>query len=269
MSIRNNFLLYAFVFGMMLNCTTFGLVLAEEKKVTLKIGFGVVEGFIEEDLTGPGYDLMRAVVQRLEKEGYSVETQLLPFKRVLRSFQLGRLDVAFPIVNDGPFSRGGYKKWGFEKMPLYSTPLFSSGGFVIFTRLNTPKIDRIESLKDLRIGVITGAFIPSSLKPPTTYQVEEIYSGKQGFEMLKRGRIDAYVVHKRWGQSLLKRDPVTTIHHGAEFNNIIGGFLCQQNGLGASILAQINHAIGAMIMDGTYKKILDSYPLNKFVIRYP
>lgn len=241
------------------------------RRPVVVLGYGVVEGFIEEGGSGPGFEVMREVARRMEADGYVVVIMQDPFRRLLAGFMAGRLDLIFPIVNDGGFVRGGYAKWGFDKMPLYSSPLYHGGKFHIYTRIGEPTLDSVPELRGKRVGIMAGAFVPSALKPPTDYEVDqEITTGEQGFRMLQAKRIDAFLVQSRWGNSMLAAmPPQDDIHHGAPFGTILGGFISHQDEKGARLMARINHHIGRMLVDGAYAAILARHPDNELLIGYP
>jgi ABC-type amino acid transport substrate-binding protein len=242
---------------------------AEDETLQIQLGYGLIEGFIEKDGTGPGNEMLQGVVERLRNKGYGVTTHRQPFKRVISTFVLGKFDAIFPIINSGDLPSGGYEKWGYARTPLTSIPLYNGGRFVIYTHKNQPKRDSVESLKNLKIGVLTGIYIPSVLRPPTDYRIEEIFSATQAFKMLSANRIDALVMHDRWARSILDENPSEEIHHGEPFGTILGGFIVQQEETGARNLAHINQALAEMIMDGTYNRILDRYPNALSIVRPP
>ena len=181
----------------------FSPAMAEGVKDKITLAYGVVEGFIEADGSGPGAELKNEVVARLEQRGYEVKTPLWPFKRVLVAFQHGKVDLAFPIVSDGGYAKSGFAKWGFKKIPLYSAPVYNGGKFVIYTAKDQPKLNRVNEIGQKLVGVFAGAFIPSELVSPTTYRTIEVKPGEQAFEMLRRGRMDAFLVQDYWGSSIL------------------------------------------------------------------
>jgi|GEM_PF-3967393 len=242
---------------------------AEQEKRVLRIGYGIVEGFIESETQGAGVEILNEVVSRLERRGYKVEKRLYPFKRVLAAFMARNLDLAFPIVSAERFTSGGYKKWGFVQIPLYSGPLYNGGNFIIYSRKDQPRFNSTKELKGKSIGVIAGAFIPSDIKSPSPFKVVEIKSGEQAFKMLQRSRIDVFLVHNHWAQGILNGVAPEGLHHGVEFGDIFGGFISQQTNRGAEVLSEINQIIGAMIIDGSYAEIAAKYPESKLVIRYP
>lgn len=233
------------------------------------VGYGKVEGYIESRDEGVGTALLREVLKRVELHGYTFETRFQPFERIIKNFIHGEFQICFPIINSGGFRRSGFEKWGFKLQPLYSAPLYTAGGFIIFTRKDQPRHDTLMPLKGRQIGVIRGAYMPNELKGKGPYFVHETNNGEQNFKKLHFGRIDAFVVQKAWGLAILRRMELTDFHHGAEFNTIQGGFIFQQGQTGASLLAEFNQAIGTMILDGTYAAILASYPGNTMVFRYP
>lgn len=263
---------FAKILMLVLCLTLFGFSVAtanDQDKLVLKLGYGVVEGYIERNDSGVGFDLMMAVVKSLEKRGYQVEIIKAPFKRVMAQFTHSNIDMVFPIVSYRGPSRANIKKWGFKEVPLYSSALYNGGQFVIYTRLKEDRIHDVKSLKGLQIGVLAGFFIPGELKAPTKFNVIEIQTPEQAFKILEYGRIDALLVHENLADSVLGKSHSKVLHRGRMFGGILGGFITQQTDSGAVQMANINQAIGDMILDGTYAKILARYPDNKFVLRQP
>ena len=236
---------------------------------TYTVGYGVVEGFIDSEYEGVGVELLDEIIKRVQKRGHKIEKRFQPFKRIINTFIKNNMDVCFPIINGGTYEKSGYKKWGFKKMPAHSIPMFTSGSFVIYSKKNRMKHDSLETLKGKNIGVIRGAYIPAKLKKSKEFAIVELNKGVQGFEMLNRDRLDGFLVHKFWAQGILEQNTFKNIHHGKEFETIIGSFIFHQNQDGLNLLAEFNYVIGSMILDGTYKKILAKYPNNKMVIKYP
>jgi len=233
------------------------------------IGYGVVEGFINAKNEGVGVELLNEIIKRMEKKGYTLEKKFQPFKRVINKFIEEEMDVIFPIINGGAYKKAGYDKWGFKNMPAHSIPIFTSGSFIIYSTLNEPKYDSVDSLIGKRVGVIRGAYIPSIIKDSKQFILTEVNKGVQSFKMLSKKRIDAFLVQQFWADGILKESKLKGFHHGKKFDTIIGSFIFHQNQKGLNLLAEFNHTIGSMILDGTYKNILNNYPHNKFVIRYP
>jgi len=142
------------------------LVRAQSAQKTLALGYCPVEGFIEAENQGVGVSLMDAVLERLVKRGFKIETSLKPCARVLAEYQAGKLDLAYPIISDGAAATGGYKKWGFNKVPYYSSPLYVGGDFITYTRTDDPLIHDTDGLKGRLTGIIAGAFVPPETKSP-------------------------------------------------------------------------------------------------------
>jgi len=237
-------------------------------KSEIKIGYGIIDGYINKDQTGPGYEIFQAVTKRLEQRGYQVDITTSPSKRSIAKYLAGELDALFPIVMYRGPSANNYKKWKLPQIPLYSSPLYNGGQFVIYNKSSRPKRNTIKSLKNDHIGVIAGAFIPGELKAPTLYTVSEIATPQQAFKMVAVGRIDSFVVHENWADSSFLKELDGHLHYGKKFGDIYGGFITQQTDDGAVLLGDINHIIATMIVDGTYRQIMNRYPNNEFLIRY-
>ncbi|MEG3619158.1 transporter substrate-binding domain-containing protein [Magnetovibrio sp. PR-2] len=241
---------------------------AEPPQKTLNFAYGVVEGFIEEETSGVGYELMRAVLSRLQNQGHEISVTLVPFTRLLNGFQKKHYDLAFPIVKVSNFTLASYKKWGFDEIPLYSRPLYNGGEFVIYTPAKSARLSALRDLIGRDTVVIAGAYIPIDLVPPTSYSVEQVNSGHQAFKMVKFGRVDAFLVHEGWGKSVLTELDISDLHHGQPFGTIEGGFIAQNDEQGKSLIAAINQIISDIIDDGTYAKILKKFPDSTFVFRH-
>jgi len=245
---------------------------AEPTPQTLKLGYCLVDGFIESEDKGVGVALMNAVSAGLAKRGFKVEPNFVPCLRLQAAFQARKLDLVYPLISDGAAETGGYKKWGFERVPLYSSPLYVGGEFLTYTRVESPKIHETQELKGLLTGIISGAFAPPEIKAPSptsSYEVVEIRTVEQAFEMLRRGRIDAFVIEENRATPYLGGQLPDGLHHGRRYGGIFGAFAAQPTNSGAGYIAEINQVIGRMILDGSYARILATAPENKSVLRYP
>ena len=240
---------------------------ADTKGESIRFAYGIVEGFIEEGGAGVGYELMNAVLARLQDQGHQVSVSRVPFKRLLTGFQNKQYELAFPIVKINNFTLEGYRKWGFEEIPLYSRPLYDGGEFVIYTKAETDPLSDLRNLSWRKTVVIEGAYIPIDLVPPTSYRVERVFSGEQAFKMLKFGRVDAFLVHEGWGKSILAELDMSGLHHGKPFGAIRGGFIAQDDEQGAALIRDVNAVIADIVRDGTYQAILNRFPDNKLVVR--
>jgi len=236
---------------------------------TYTLGYGKIEGFIESHDKGVGVDLLNEIVKRMHSRGHKIQLHYQPFKRIINNFIKNDFDIIFPIINAGSFKKAGYEKWGFKQMPAHSMPMFTSGGFIIYSTINHIKYDSINSLLGKRVGVIRGAYVPSILKDSKEIFVTELNKGVQSFKMLSKKRLDAFLVQKFWAQGILNESKLEGFHHGKEFDTVMGSFIFHQNQEGLNLLAEFNYVIGSMILDKTYQKILDNYPNNKMVIKYP
>lgn len=234
----------------------------------LKIGYGVAEGFIEEDTTGVGAAVMKAVATDLEKIGYEIELIKAPFNRIVSQYANGHLDVAFPIISGDYMSLDYFKKWKIPFIPLYSMPIYNGGTFAIFTPVEEPVYHGVSELKNFHIGVLAGVYMPNELKAPTGYKVTEIHGRDRAIKLLRVGRIDALVLHKNWADAVLSEDDLEKLHHGESFSHIYGSFATQPTSNGAVILAEINKILATMVLDGRYKAVLDQHENIKSIIPY-
>ena len=240
---------------------------AEPKTTSINFAYCVVDGFVEEESTGVGYELMSAVLDRLRDHGYQVDVSFVPAMRLLNGYKSKQYDMIYPIMKIKNFTLASFQKWGFDHIPLYSRPLYAGGQFVIYTHVGDERLHNLESLKDKSTVVIAGAYIPVDLVPPTPYRVERVETGQQAFKMVYSGRVDAFLVHKGWGKSILAEMELDELHHGKGFEDIRGGFIVQNNDMGEALTASVDQIIEDMIQDGTYAEILSRYPDNNLVIR--
>jgi len=79
--------------------------------------YGQVDGFIDAEGRGVGYEILIETISRLKRDNIHIELKYLPFKRVIRDFLAGNADIAYPIINGGTFEQSGFAMWGFEKIP--------------------------------------------------------------------------------------------------------------------------------------------------------
>ncbi|MEG3619157.1 transporter substrate-binding domain-containing protein [Magnetovibrio sp. PR-2] len=239
---------------------------ADPQNTSIEFGFCPVEGFVDEEPKGVGYELMTEVLMRLRAQGYQINESFVPAMRLLNGYKNKQYDVIFPIMKIKNFTLKSFQKWGFDHIPLYSRPLYDGGHFVIYTHVENDRLNRVKDLKGKSTVVIAGAYIPVDLVTPTPYNVEYVDTAEQAFKMVQFGRVDAFLVHKGWGQHVLSGLDLPELHHGEPFENIRGGFIAQENELGEELVSAIDRVIADMIEDGSYAKILEKFPDTKLVI---
>jgi len=241
---------------------------SEPIQAKIKLGYGVVEGFIEEGEMGVGGSLLKMISKEFEKIGYEVELSKAPFNRVISQYANGHLDVAFPIISGDYMSLDYFKKWKIPFIPLYSIPIYNGGSFAIFTPAQAPIYNSVNELKNSHIGVLAGVYMPTELKAPTSFNVTEIHGIERAIKLLKVGRVDALILHKNWAETVLDTDDLKQLHSGESFSHIYGSFVTQPTSNGAVILAEINKIIATMVIDGRYKKLLAGHATTKTIIPY-
>ena len=234
---------------------------------TINLAYCEVSGFIDDENTGVGYELMNAVLERLRNRGYAVNITYVPAMRMLNGYKNEQFDLIFPIMKIKNFTLESFQKWGFDHIPEYSHPLYDGGQFVIYTHTDNERLDDLQSLLGKSTVVIAGAYIPVDLVAPTHYKVEHVETAEQAFKMVNFGRVDAFLVHKEWGKHALSEIELPDLRHGKAFEDIHGGFIAPDTDKGQKTIAMIDQIIAEMIGDGTYAEILKEFPDTKLVIR--
>ena len=81
----------------------FGVVCVEPAFPTDKesgpfiVGYGKVEGYINSKDEGVGAALLREVLKRVERHGYTFETRFQPFERILKNFTHGEFHTVMGL----------------------------------------------------------------------------------------------------------------------------------------------------------------------------
>ncbi|MCP4110970.1 MAG: transporter substrate-binding domain-containing protein [Desulfobacteraceae bacterium] len=136
--------------------------------------------FIQSDGTGIIMDILRAVY---EKNGYTIDLKIAPYKRANEYVKKGKKDVLF-----GLYSMKKRKELGMgvkTYTPYY--PYTVEKTVAIFKKESVPNWKGQESLRGQRVVAIRGYGYNEAIPVPMEYyEVSEHY---QGWRMLKSGRI--------------------------------------------------------------------------------
>ncbi len=221
-----------------------------------KLNLVEIPGFIDSESSGVGAILNAEVLNRINKNhGINFNISLYPAKRAVTQFNKGKADVVFSMIL-GDSSKDLTMTQ--SNMTIDSAPIAGSG-YAIFTLKNNPKISSMKELEGKSIGALNGVTLPKSLINDFAESIDYVQSMEQNFKKLRLGRIDAIVTIKAAGTTELERFGITDIHYGDEFQYVFACYSAHLNEKGSKLIEYINHAIGEIIKDGTYRKLVGGY----------
>ncbi len=154
-----------------------------------------------------------------------------------------------------------------ERLKIYdfSDPLLESQ-FSIFTHAQTLGISGIESLRGLKVGVeAKGLPILVLAKEPEVI-LETIPNFTEGFNRLHDGSLDAVVVDYRVGSYVLAQNKIRDIKVSGEPISSSNSSFAVKKG-NTQLLNEINTALQTIRVDGTYKKVLDTWKPTEVVFQ--
>jgi ABC-type amino acid transport substrate-binding protein len=139
---------------------------------------------IEKDQSGIYQQIFRRATENMP---YKITQTYYPYRRALLEFEHKKVDCTYSYTEILEQLLG-------ESAVISSFPL---GAFIFhaFTRKSTPPINEFKQLNNLTIGGINGQehYYLSTLPPDITFDLKLINTDKQGIDMLKLKRLDAYI----------------------------------------------------------------------------
>lgn len=250
-------------------CITFILILSESTSAandkpssaqavkTYTIALTEIPGFLSTRKTEPGTLINNEILTRIEKRhNILFKSEFYPVKRATVNFNKGYFDLVFAmslgdIGSDLTISQ--------TPNSIDSAPIAGSG-YAVFTRKDTKKVNSLAQLNGKNIGVLAGITPPNSFDERSVNSITQSQSIEQSFKMLRKGRIDAVLTIKAVGLDEIKRLDIADIEYGDEFDYIFACYSAHLTPIGAKLIEFINQALGEIIKDGTYKKLVNGYP---------
>ena len=203
--------------------------------------------------SGEGIDveIAREALQR--GGGYTVELQLLPWKRALRLLELGEADFTTTI------SRSGAR----DKFLGWSQGYRTAGDYRFYSRKGSGLLlTDLQGLKGKRLGVIAGFVYPPLVLRDAGAVIETARDITAAFQMLLAGRTDYIVVtaiaglweiRERGFKDWLDKQP---FEHASDSPNYMAFSLARKP---AAALAAMEAGLASMRRDGSIGRIERKY----------
>lgn len=157
---------------------------AETEDNEITIAAASLSHLVEKDQSGIYQKLFKRAATQT---GFETREIFLPFRRALLEFEHKKVDCtySFTEVLEELLGRNAI---------ISSFPL-GAFSFHIFTRKSSPVINKLSQLANLNIGAINGQehYYRDRLPPTLENKLKLLNTDKQGIEMLKLERLDAYI----------------------------------------------------------------------------
>ena len=142
---------------------------------------------------GIDYEITAEVFKRL---GINVQWQFLPWKRCLMMVEQGQVDGVLDI----------FESTERQSQLLYPSEPLSTVEFALFQANARPHhFERLEDLKDLRVGISPGFLYSETFRESTLFEREPAPTLEANLGKLALGRIDLVITDRRVGQYALKQ----------------------------------------------------------------
>lgn len=245
-------------------CLNTGVALAED---TLVIGWYDWAPHQTEDkngnLVGANIELMTALCKRA---GFKAEFRKMPWKRILKSLQKGRVDIATSASKTE--ERGKYA--------YFSDTYFKLEYNVMFTKKSDKaKYSSIKSLADtigtdFKIGIIRGSVYSDEHEEllenkQFTKNIHPVNSEKSNIAKLMKGRIDGFIADELGGAVMIKElglsDKIEILFYLYEEKDAEAYLMFSKKSMTKAQVDKMNSALKKMKSDGSYEKLLSKYKL--------
>jgi polar amino acid transport system substrate-binding protein len=202
-------------------------------------------------------DLVREALRRMQCETQFVE---MPWARALRELQTGRLDIL-------PAAANTEERKAFA---LFSRPTNSARN-ILFVRRESEKKYRLGKLSDLmgtdfRLAVRRGASYGDEYdallnQPQFLSRLTYVSSSTSGLQMMGAGRVEGLLADEMTGiLGVQKMGLGQSVRPSELVTASDADFVAFSKATTDTVFVQnFNHALGAMMADGTYKKLLETY----------
>lgn len=203
---------------------------------------------------GKSLDIIQAVLQRA---GYAVETQVVPWARIMEGAQIGQYDVIGSLFFDAALT----------DHLVYSDPYLFTDVQLVRRRGDTHRFTSVAALRGLSIAVGDGFLYEEEFDKATYLDKVVVTTTLQGLRMVAFGRVE------------LTLDSVDVVNHAlrvedpalAERIEIAPGVLATQ-GIhmavrsdlpdSAQIVADFNAALAEMTQDGSLDRLIRLHVLE-------
>lgn len=208
-------------------------------------------------ITGLDNDLLMAVAKQAN---CTVKLNNTPWKRALQMLKEGKLDV----------TSGASKTQERAVYAFYSDPYRDEGIAVFLLNMNAERASFMDlnamMSSDFSIGITRGyfygdAFMTLAKKPQFNQKVSESSSDEKSLKKLKVGRIDAILMDKYVGASLVKSEGLSadvTVHPMPVHSDDIF-FIFSKKSVSQDVVDRFNQALELIKASGEYDRIIESY----------
>lgn len=223
---------------------------AETLRVMLHTGSFPPYFFEEEDSqTGTIKDIFSAISQQT---GDTIEYVRVPFKRALRMFETGEIDIE-PMTN--PIWRQSSSVPG-----IYSIPLITSEDVIVFRAEQYIPAHSADDLLGKRVGVIQGYSYPAYDTYFSDGRIEAapFHNENKLIQLLIAGRLDQALINKDFTQYQMKKQNLNgQLKIGSSYSvlDLMIRFHPSKEG----VLPRFNKAIKKLVKDGTIDEIYSRY----------
>ena len=236
-------------------CLLNQLAIAEERLTIVTPGIVPISYEKDGKIVGIGTELVNEAFARL---GQAIEIQILPGARALDMLEKGKADALFALA----------KTPEREKFATYpSTPIIDQGVSLFVRKDSTIVFDGdVKKLSPYRIGIVRGGrFSPAfeaAIKEQLFPKLEEVSEYSQNILKLDAQRIDVIIgspVSLLFAaKELGKQDAIKELSPPLAASSP-AYIAFSKKGKAAGLVAQFDEALKAMVKDGTYDKIMQSY----------
>ncbi len=229
---------------------------AAEERLTI-VTPGIVPISYEKDgkIVGIGTELVNEVFTRLGKE---FEIQILPGARALDMLEKGEADALFALAKTP-------ERENFAEYP--STPIIDQAAVLFVRKDSTIVFDGdVKKLSPYAIGIIRGGrFSPAfeaAVKDQLFTKLEEVTEYGQNILKLEAQRIDILIGSRVSvlfaAKELGKQDAIKELSPPLAASSP-AYIAFSKKGKAAGLVTQFDEVLKAMVQDGTYDRIMQSY----------
>lgn len=201
---------------------------------------------------GFNVDIIQAVFDRM---GVEIEIQIVPWQRALHSIKHGNADALFPL----------FKTPERKQYTDFSIP-FTHEIKALFVRKDSPIIwnDDLNRLSQHKLGRVRGHSsgpLLDALIKRNIIMVDEATDSRQNISKLQKGRIDIIIETTQtiWFE-LAKTKQTKSVKMLTEIATIPGYLGFSKKRDHQKTIHQFNSTLQAMMVDGSYQKILEQTP---------
>ncbi len=209
-------------------------------------------GFEENgQLKGIEVELIQEIAQRLDIQ---IEVEMLPWKRILRSMEVGAIDCMFAAFR----TEERLVYMDYTNVPIHVSSL------VFYVHKENPiRFKTMADLKDLTIGLVDGFTTSPDFDKAFQQKLFTIQGSKDvqaSFQMLDRERVDTVLFNRHVGAYALKQEGLTSIVPLPTPLTATSAYLTfsKKNNL-SHLVPHFDSVLFELLTDGTYSEIFQKY----------